>query len=419
MSSQQPSTCQHCDRPWYSEVRFCPYCGVEATIAPKKSESSSISAQSHSGLNRKQAETAPSDGIAKLKEEEAKVGKSWGTVSPQAYTVQMRSAPTERDVPPVSQKHIPEVPPSSSPADVSETPTTVESPEPRQEIGPVAKAITHNDSKDSSRKFAVIAVIGAICVGIVVFVSRHPVNRPADAFPVVAPVPGPSVQLRETQESERLIQLKSARPAIKERMRAALVRLQAQVSNFVKNSKGAGQIKKDLDQMILKKSGERDLITKARKTDETGLPSVQDFQGLAIHDMELAALRASAAKAQKMSQLFSDIGEENKRIKGLVADDRQLKAKADAERRELASICDNHPLKYRIPFTAEYKRVKQLEAKQNDYPQQAKDLAGKIASSRRTLERKKQEHKNIHDNFSAGIADVESVLERAYRSLKQ
>lgn len=191
--------------------------------------------------------------------------------------------------------------------------------------------------------------------------------------------------------------------------------LDKQIQQIARNGHGGGKVRQELDRLIEQKSAERNAITSRSPFD--GIPTVGDFQRLAVLDMEIAALKKASEDARHLDLLFSEITHGREQWAALYKDYMALRSQWAKHELEIVSIRANNRITYRIPGTSAYSQIDQLIDQQAELTRKADDLRKGIDTVKLKVELSERMRDTTEKTFGIGSSDIEGALKRSDEKL--
>ncbi len=212
-------------------------------------------------------------------------------------------------------------------------------------------------------------------------------------------------------ERTRATEIQTARPEIGEALLTASNQLDIQVQSIVKGGLGESKVKPEIDGLIERKTAERNDITSRSPFD--GLPSLDEFQRLAILDMEIAALKKISEDAGQLELLFRSIAFGKQQWDAMSKKHAAILEEWHKDEIEKVAIRSKSPLTYRIPLTSAYRQIEQRTVSQIRLAKQADELKGQIFAIKFAVEAREQERGSAEKRIGIVSADVKGALKRA------
>ena len=216
-------------------------------------------------------------------------------------------------------------------------------------------------------------------------------------------------------QRDRATAIQAARPEIGNALLNASKQLQHQLLQIAKGGYGAGKVKQELDRTIEQKRAERNAITSRSPFD--GLPTVSDFQRLAVLDMEIAALTKLSGDAGQLESLVGGVANDREQWAMLYEKHASIRSQWVKDELEKDSIRKSSPFKYRIPGTLAHNQIGQLIDRQNDMAKKADALKDKIEDLKFKVEAGERRRDTAAKTFGIVSADVEGALKRSDQKL--
>jgi hypothetical protein len=204
-------------------------------------------------------------------------------------------------------------------------------------------------------------------------------------------------------ERTRVIEIQAARPEIGNALLGASKQLDQQIQSIVKGGLGDSKAKLQIDGLIEQKTTERNAITSRSPFD--GLPSVSDFQRLAVLDMEIAALRKISEGAGQLDSLILAIADGKQYWATKSKEHADILVQWGQHQNAKASIRNNSWRTYLIPLTPAFNQIEQLIEDQNELARQANDLNGQIDKIKFVVEARELELKAAEKRIGIVSAD--------------
>jgi hypothetical protein len=222
----------------------------------------------------------------------------------------------------------------------------------------------------------------------------------------------------EVAKSERaaMTAVLAARPEIGQALLSASKQLDKQIQQIARGGHGGGKVRQELDRLIEQKTAERNAITSRSPFD--GIPTVSDFQRLAVLDMEIAALKKASDNAKQLELLFSGLAEG--RAEWANHYQKHATIRSEWAKHELAieSIRANNQIASRIPRTSSYSEIEQLIDLQIDLTKKADDLKKAIEAVKLKVEVSERVLDAAARTFGIGNSDIEGALKRSDEKLE-
>lgn len=216
-------------------------------------------------------------------------------------------------------------------------------------------------------------------------------------------------------ERTRVTEIQAARPEIGNALLGASNQLDQQVQSIAKGGFGDSKAKLEIDGLIERKTVERNAITSRSPFD--GLPSVSDFQRLAVLDMEIAALKKISEGAGQLESLILAIAYGKQQWDAMYKKHEAILVQWHRDENAKASIRNNSWLTYLIPLTPAYSGIQQLTVNQIGLANQADALKDQIDKIKFVVEARELELKAAEKRIGIVSADVEGALRRADEKL--
>jgi hypothetical protein len=147
--------------------------------------------------------------------------------------------------------------------------------------------------------------------------------------------------------------LQSARPDLGKALLSAAKQFERQMEQVAQGGFG-GKVTQELDGLLAKKVAEKTTI-KSRSS-LIGLPTVADFQRLAVLEMEILALENVIGKARQLEWLVKDLSEGREQWLALSNAHKSLLKEFDSLSEQIQTIRANHPVASKMPGTTESRK---------------------------------------------------------------
>ena len=213
----------------------------------------------------------------------------------------------------------------------------------------------------------------------------------------------------------RVTAVQEAQPELRSALLGASKQLHEQVQLITKGGLGGSKVKLEIEGLIERKTEERDNITSRSPFD--GLPTVSDFQRLAVLDMEIAALKKISEEARQLELLSRGIAANKQQWDAKYKKHAAILVQWNSDENTKISIRNNSPLAHLIPWTPAYSQIQQLTANQIGLAKKADDLKDQIDKIKFVVEAREQELKAAEKGIGIVSADIEGALKRADEKL--
>lgn len=201
--------------------------------------------------------------------------------------------------------------------------------------------------------------------------------------------------------------LQSARPDLGKALLSAAKQFERQMEQVAQGGFG-GKVTQELDGLLAKKVAEKTTI-KSRSS-LIGLPTVADFQRLAVLEMEILALENVIGKARQLEWLVKDLSEGREQWLALSNAHKSLLKEFDSLSEQIQTIRANHPVASKMPGTTESRKVNQLIDSEKSVKAQADELRLRIENLKLAVEIKEKHLSNALRAFGVGNLDVDAAL---------
>jgi hypothetical protein len=208
----------------------------------------------------------------------------------------------------------------------------------------------------------------------------------------------------------RVTEIQTARPEIGNALLSASNQLDQEVQLIAKGWQCGGKGKPEIDGLIERKTTERNDITSRSPFDR--LPSVNDFQRLAVLDMEIVALKKVSEKAGELELLCHGITSGQDQLAARYRRHAAIVIQWNNIQNQKVSIRNNSWATYRIPWTPAYRQIQQLTDDQFGLTKQADDLNREIVTIAVTVQAGTQARAAAAKTVGIDIAYVEGALKR-------
>jgi hypothetical protein len=213
----------------------------------------------------------------------------------------------------------------------------------------------------------------------------------------------------------RVIAIQEGQPELHSALLGASKQLDQQVQSIGRGGLGDSKAKLQIDGLIEQKTAERNAITSRSPFD--GLPSVSDFQRLAVLDMEIAALKKISEGAGQLELLILAIADGKHQWAAKSKNHAGILVQWDRDANAKIAIRNNSWPTYLIPLTPAYNNIQQLTVNQIGLANQADALKDQIEKIKFVVDARELELKAAEKRIGIVSADVEGALHRADEKL--